>query len=36
MTDEEIDRIRVLAAQFNQDREMEGFSQSTREHSVGG
>jgi hypothetical protein len=26
MTDEEIDRIRVLAAQFNQDREMEGFS----------
>lgn len=36
MTDQEIDRIRVLAAQFNQDREMEGFSKWTQEQSLWG
>lgn len=36
MTDEEINRIRVLAGQFNQDREMEGFSQKTKEQTLWG
>ncbi len=36
MTDQEIDRIRVLAAQFNQDREMEGFSKNTKEQTLWG
>ncbi len=36
MTDQEIDRIRVLAGQFNQDREMEGFSDKTKEQTLWG
>jgi integrase/recombinase XerD len=34
MTDEEINRIRVLVAQFNQDREMQGFSKWTTEQTL--
>ena len=34
MTDEEINRIRVLVAQFNQGREMQGFSKWTTEQTL--
>ena len=36
MTDEEIDRIKILAAQFGQDREMEGFSEKTTDRTMWG